>query len=418
MSQTVLPPVGQRLDRPAPVAPQDRASVNSAGRLEFLDALRGLSALAVAAHHAFANVYPAYGNWSGAYFATGTFGVVAFFVCSGFIIPASLERQGSLRRFWISRFFRLYPLYWVCLIACAVLVAYRPVFALGRGNTGYQWWLEATMVSGSLGGHSLAVRPAWTLLFEMFFYVLCSYLFVIGAHRRSVASAGVATGVALAVGVLIPGNAVTGGSGYWWLLWPAGAALTAGLAWRYAPSRLSLRVTALLLGPLLVFLLLNRNGPWFLVAYFLGVMFLGTAYYRWTRGEVRGRTVAWLTVGVCVAGVVGNSLYSERGPAWFGEATAIIAGVLFFCVMLLQRHRRFPRVLTYLGTVSYSVYLVHMVVYYAIQPLESQPLTVTVWLGAGLAASLATYYLVEKPGQRLGRWVARRWVPRSVRAAR
>ena len=34
-----------------------------------------------------------------------------FFLVSGYIIPASLERKGSVRGFWVSRAFRLYPLY-------------------------------------------------------------------------------------------------------------------------------------------------------------------------------------------------------------------------------------------------------------------------------------------------------------------
>ena len=41
----------------------------------------------------------------------GNYGVFVFFIISGFIVPASLERKGSVRTFWVSRLFRLYPLY-------------------------------------------------------------------------------------------------------------------------------------------------------------------------------------------------------------------------------------------------------------------------------------------------------------------
>ncbi len=44
--------------------------------------------------------------------------MVVFFLCSGFIIPVSLERQGSLRRFWIRRLLRRYPLYWLSVVLC------------------------------------------------------------------------------------------------------------------------------------------------------------------------------------------------------------------------------------------------------------------------------------------------------------
>src|SRR5215213_5668437 len=88
-------------------------------RLDFLDGLRGIAALAVFLAHAGHKVSPAFRTYLEPYFNLGSWGVVLFFLCSGFILPVSLERQGSLGRFWIRRFFRLYPLYWfsVALIA-------------------------------------------------------------------------------------------------------------------------------------------------------------------------------------------------------------------------------------------------------------------------------------------------------------
>jgi peptidoglycan/LPS O-acetylase OafA/YrhL len=40
------------------------------------------------------------------WFDPGTYGVMVFFLVSGYIILASLERSGSVRRFWVSRLFR------------------------------------------------------------------------------------------------------------------------------------------------------------------------------------------------------------------------------------------------------------------------------------------------------------------------
>ncbi len=53
--------------------------------------------------HVRLDVYP--------WFNAGQYGVFVFFLVSGYIIPASLERKGSVRGFWVSRAFRLYPLY-------------------------------------------------------------------------------------------------------------------------------------------------------------------------------------------------------------------------------------------------------------------------------------------------------------------
>src|SRR5215469_6079063 len=97
-------------------------------RLAWLDALRGVAALCVVADHGSGLVL-----WPGQAFASrwldlGQYGVFVFFLVSGYIIPASLERKGSVRGFWISRTFRLYPLYLFAIAASAV--AYK----LGYGT--------------------------------------------------------------------------------------------------------------------------------------------------------------------------------------------------------------------------------------------------------------------------------------------
>src|SRR5437762_8805346 len=94
-----------------------------AGRLTFLDALRGVAALAVVAQHLGERLWPAFGHVTTFYFQAGQFGVVLFFLCSGFVIPASLERYDSLASFWIGRVCRLFPLYWFSLVVAVVLFA-------------------------------------------------------------------------------------------------------------------------------------------------------------------------------------------------------------------------------------------------------------------------------------------------------
>src|SRR5580658_11088403 len=98
------PPPASQLTRPP-------AAAGTPSRLAWLDLLRGIAALFVVfdhlsyyvLQHVRAEVY----NW----FDAGNYGVFVFFIISGYIVPASLERKGSVRTFWVSRLFRLYPLY-------------------------------------------------------------------------------------------------------------------------------------------------------------------------------------------------------------------------------------------------------------------------------------------------------------------
>src|SRR5438093_378798 len=96
---------------------------SDSGRLAFLDVARGVAALSVAAMHCIDVASPAFRRATEEAFNPGVFGVITFFLVSGYIIPFSLERLGSLRAFWISRFFRLYPLYWLSLGAVLALSA-------------------------------------------------------------------------------------------------------------------------------------------------------------------------------------------------------------------------------------------------------------------------------------------------------
>src|SRR5258708_34176805 len=82
-------------------------------RLNFLDCIRGLAALAVFMEHAGDRLWRHFNDFTHYSFSVVKFGVAAFFLTSGFVIPFSLERGNSLKAFWISRFFRLYPLYWL-----------------------------------------------------------------------------------------------------------------------------------------------------------------------------------------------------------------------------------------------------------------------------------------------------------------
>jgi hypothetical protein len=88
-------------------------------RLAWLDALRGWAALVVALHHASYYYVPGLRSKMVDWFDPGRYGVLLFFLVSGYIVPVSLERHGDVRRFWIGRFFRIYPL---LAVVCAVPV--------------------------------------------------------------------------------------------------------------------------------------------------------------------------------------------------------------------------------------------------------------------------------------------------------
>ncbi|MEU4831119.1 hypothetical protein [Streptosporangium sp. NPDC023615] len=101
----------------------------------------------------------------------------------------------------------------------------------------------------------------------------------------------------------------------------------------------------------------------------------------------------------------------------FGVQTATAAAWLTFAAGMALRHRRVPRALTWLGLVSYSIYLLHPLLMESVERLWPDPLAVPLGarlvalagvVGALLGLSALTWRFVEAPAQRLGRRLASR----------
>jgi peptidoglycan/LPS O-acetylase OafA/YrhL len=153
----------------------------------------------------------------------------------------------------------------------------------------------------------------------------------------------------------------------------------------------------------------------------LALMFTGTMFYRAEQGQYPWRRA--IAIGVTVFGLAivaglwhsrawgisahAELLWSRRWVSAFGLAGLTFAAGLAF------RHVRWPRALTWLGLISYSLYLLHPLVievYHHFYPSRQHTFAVQVLIAAGLVAvmiavSSVTYLAVERPAQGLGRRV-------------
>jgi peptidoglycan/LPS O-acetylase OafA/YrhL len=377
---------------PTPVAPT--------ARLAWLDVLRGIGALAVVGEHMLKWLLPELRPF---WFNLGLFGVFVFFLISGYIIPASLEHHGDVRAFWISRIFRLYPLYLLVIglvLLMALWVPVRPEVPRHPSAVA----AHATMLLDVVHTGALA-DPMWTLSYEMVFYLLVTALFVGGVHRRSGALAVALGLVAVCAGLVLSRPLLPGP-------WPAlvsCAVFVAGLACVISGR---FRVSgAYALGIMAVVLLIFGSFvPWFGAAV-LAVMFTGTAVYRWQSGSGGLVPVACSTGLVAVAPV-----WSIQAGWWWVQpdvwiTTIALAGGSFVLAMML-RARAMPRALIWLGLISYSVYLLHMPLLRLLAavagdpggwPVVVQAATAVGYLAVVVGLSWLTYRFVEAPAQRLGK---------------
>ncbi len=342
-----------------------------AGRYEFLDAVRGIAALLVAVQHGSEMLGLPLGrpgtplDQPGTPLNLGEVGVVAFFLVSGFIIPRSLERHGSLRVFWLGRAFRLYPAYWLSLATALVLVAVgRYVSPFGALPHPWLGVLANAAMVQSLFGLPQGLGVYWTLSLELVFYFLCSLLFVAGLARRST----LCLWAAIAVELL--------------------AVLAAAAMHRSLPAGLLGLLVSAFFGTVALRALEDagaRRTLWLAAAPLAFVLALGL-YLRFGRYPVA---------------------HAVQAPPWLVVVASWITGYALFFTCFALRGRQFPRLLLWLGRISYSLYLCHVLVFLAMPPERSPWLTLVVNLLVTVMVADLSYRLVERPALR----PQRRWMP-------
>ncbi|MBP0496245.1 acyltransferase family protein [Pararoseomonas indoligenes] len=356
-------------------------------RIDYLDSLRGLAALLVAYAHLASDLWERTpGSFAGLgsalrYFNLevvdlGKVGVVLFFAISGLIIPRSLLNGMSgfrlAQRFVVTRFFRLYPLYWVS-IPLGLMLPWPEadrVFSLATVGA------NLTMVQGFLGFENV-IGAYWTLQIELVFYACC-LLMALG-------------------GLLGQPNR------------------------RFHAFLASVFLALVLAGARF---LLDRKFP-VALPLALAVMFLGCLWNsQLSPGDIGGRRLARLALTILAVAllpicVLAYSADHGYGETWYRYLLSYGLGLALFTIGT-TRVRMTSRPLVRLGVISYSVYLLHPVVFAAAERIGFHPLQIPALgahtyilciLAATALAGEVAYRLVEAPSiafsRRVTQWLAR-----------
>jgi peptidoglycan/LPS O-acetylase OafA/YrhL len=126
----------------------------------------------------------------------------------------------------------------------------------------------------------------------------------------------------------------------------------------------------------------------------------------WRRLFVAGAVV----VPIGAAFGQGRTPASEWGWQPFSYGASWFVGVALFCVFYALRNRDLGRGLTWLGAISYSVYLTHPTVFAAVAKIWGRTSLATLIVGliAVPLVSWALFVTVERPSIGLGRRLSRR----------
>ncbi len=349
-----------------------RTNAIEAGRWQFLDAIRGIAALLVLTDHWLKDIVVRGFPWTRQHIALGPMGVAAFFLVSGFIIPVSLEKRGSLRVFWVGRLFRLFPLYLFSVAVAFLCGHYGLLPDIARVPIVWRTVIGNVLMCQELFHVPYLLQVWWSLSFEALFYIACSVLFLFGVLRKSRMWSMLTSLVLLS------------------------ATLSAGL-------------------------FLHRG----LSAEKAGVIitaFFGTVLYRYSVGhETRKGVVA---AGMCFAAAIATAFWFRLDlfpkpedftiiPRFnsFGFIMAWIGGGLLFGSFWGMRGKSFPRPLCWLGEISYSLYLMHPFVIAFLKDRVSTAASGPLVLTLSLGLAYLTYSFIERP---FIRWNKRLFKERSL----
>jgi exopolysaccharide production protein ExoZ len=289
--------------------------------LHWLDAGRALASLAVVLHHVGAIAQQQHGvNFAGGMFSLGQLRPDFFFVLSGFIITwvhgKNLGSQVEAGAFLRGRFFRLYPLLFI-------LTSIKVVIILILG--GWRWKEQALDASTLFSSYLLiptgqypALLAAWTMPYEVLFYIVFATTGILGSTRVLIRTA-----VAWSLGV-VAFHGIFPGHAEW-------------LPWRFILSPYHLQI-------------------------FAGV--LTCLYIRQERGWQRGRALLFFSGCLILAGMWEHQALSTlpriMTRCWWAAAfCALIAGTVLEECRGSLTGKRPPRWLSRLAGSSYSIYLVH-----------------------------------------------------------
>jgi peptidoglycan/LPS O-acetylase OafA/YrhL len=361
----------------------------AAGRRDYasLNGARAIAAyLVVSTHAGFESGLSLSNSPWAPFLARANFGVTIFFLLSGFLLSrrfllddTALTGQG-LRGFWRRRAVRILPAYWLAIVGALALLTTRT-------TSGSHWAFYLLLVHPYV---AMRIDPTlsqmWTLAVEISFYAVLPLLFWVsrrfGSRRRSQSTGLV---VAMAV-VALAGNLVVHG---------IGGDNSRALLW------MPLYLDWFGLGIALASLSVHQGEParW------------QVAPLRWAQSTATcwgvGLVVLWLST-LPLGGP--RSLLPSTTWEWTFRHYLFAGSAFFLLLPLVVGRETWPdkllgnRAMTWLGEVSYGVYLWHLGLLLALQR----------WLGykvfsghfvelfalaaaSGTVAAALSWHLVERP---------------------
>lgn len=347
---------------------------------DFIDSLRGIAALSVLTVHLGRLTTPSIEApaWIFPLTDIGGTGVLLFFVLSAFTLSLSMKSRrdeaNPLRNYFIRRFFRIAPLFYVVMIA----TYFRDIYVFGV----WQPWSEVLksmffVLNFFPGSEQGFVWASWTIGAEMAFYAIFPLVFMLSRGLRS-------SLLVLLLSFLIR---------WVWKLFIFNKMGAAEAAAFYSTS-------------------IIHHLPHFIMGIVTYHVYEATKHVRLNRIACFTFLLALpaLIFTLIAYKVINYYILDDRSTS-----CSLLFSIIIIGVSQLPLKAIVNRFTIYVGKISYSVYLIHAnVIYFAGSKISSllggydhsgwkYALCLVCVLSITLALSAFSYVIIEKNGNRLGR---------------
>jgi peptidoglycan/LPS O-acetylase OafA/YrhL len=337
------------------------------GDTDFITGLRAIAATMVVMIHT--GAFNDFGTIGQAITSAGRYGVDIFFVISGFTIAKTFTEANDYRSYLTRRVMRILPLYWF-IISLSMILWMSGEFTLpywmlelGSQPDLYNFLMHLSMMSyldyrvaNSLTG------VEWSIPIEVFWYVCLPPLIHFGKN------------IPRAIGAILSLLALT--------------AILSFFSKEMYGTSLPIKWSPIAYGHL----------------FFVGV---ATFYLRKRFKSVTPKSpIVWIAVSIA-------SFVTALVIEFSGRSEILALSTAILIVYVTPARARWvtrpltTRLMLFLGSISYSIYLIHLLVFHILSDVAMLPTSsigkFLVVFGITIALSTVTYMIIEKPTNQAGR---------------
>ncbi|WP_276389064.1 acyltransferase family protein [Eudoraea chungangensis] len=331
-------------------------------RIDSLDYLRGLMAIAIMFYHYFVWTFGIYGSDT-LLGKIGLYGVSIFYVLSGLTLYLVYENKLSLTNlfyYFKKRIYRIFPLLWICV--------FLNILLLTNTYTTTKVLLNLSGLFGFIAVDQYIPTGAWSIGNELVFYAFFPVVLLLSKRLKFLQELFFISSVLVAT---------------YFAFGPLSAKNTIGEAWKLYINpfnQLFLFSGGILMGKYAI----GRKNS--LLGFLLLVLGLGLLFFGPGKGDLIDLIISWkrfLYAGVSFILPLAFLLINYSFKGFFG------------------------RILLKFGYISYSIYLIHPIIYWYlvkfIEKEDSPMMLVVISLTLTLIVSYYIYILIEAPFIKLGK---------------